>query len=413
MPCLVAGWVLAPLCCLVSWSSPGLSVPTFNRATAGYRTATACLATLGDLTGSSHNTPTLHETFHAPLAPGGLLTIQNFAGNVTVAGSSEDGQVHVTAHQRLWAWQSSELQANQARDRPVLEPDGSGLRLSVKGAGQDQTDLVVNLPRNAGLLVAAETGEVSVSELRGSVTIAEHQGNVALTALTGPIDIHIQDDDADITGHSLSGAVQVNGRAGDLSFSDITGSLQLHGDFFGTTRLERIQAPVHFQSSFTDLSCTAILGNLQIKGRSDLEANDLTGPVLLSTTDRSLQLQNVRGAVNISNRNGPVHLTLAGPLAPVSLTTTDAAIELQLPLGAAFHVFGETSNGHVTTNLGLPIETRGDRTTITGQVHSGGPQIKLQTTQANLTVRSGEAKADAGADGDQDQNHDQDHDQDN
>lgn len=326
------------------------------------------------------------HTLTAPLAKGALLTVQNFAGNITVTGASDDGQVHVTSHQRVWAWHSHDLREKQERSQPTLTADGAGLRLMASGDGRDRDDLTITVPHNAALLIAPEQGEVSVSEFRGPVTLVDHQGNVELTAITGPVTVTSQDDDADLTGHSLSGDIEVNGRAGDLSFSDITGSLRLHGDFFGTTRLERIQAPLHFQSSFTDLSCSALAGSLEIEGRTKLEADNLTGPVVISTTDRSLTLHSLHGGVVINNRNGPVDLSLADPLGPVSVTTTDASITVHVPPEAAFHLNGDTADGQITTDLRLPIQQHDRHTTVAGQVHSNGPAIELKTNGGDLKI---------------------------
>ncbi len=330
---------------------------------------------------------------NAPLNRGGLLTVQNYRGNITVTGSSQDGQVHVSAHQRLSAWQEHELQDRQKRDRPVLEGSGNGLQLKIGGDGRDQTDLVIEIPHEAELRIEPEKGEIAVSELHGGVTVGNHEGNIVLTALNGDVRLAVHDDNADISGHSLSGNLTLDGRSGDISFSDIIGPLTLRGDFFGTTHLEHITGPVHFQSSFTDFTCAGIPGDMDIEGRSELRAHTVTGPINLTTTDRDITLSEIRNGVAVTNRKGSVKLSFLDLTAPISVTTSDGTIEMQVPEKAAFHVSAQTADGQIENDLGLSAEKHEDRMTLTGQVRTGGPAVQLKTSEGDIKVRRSETSS--------------------
>ncbi len=329
----------------------------------------------------------------APLSRGGLLTVQNYRGNITVTGSSQDGRVHVSAHQRLWAWQERDLQSLQRRDRPVLDAEGTGLHLKVEGDGRDQTDLVIEMPHDAGVQIDPEKGEVAVSELRGAVAIADHAGNVVLTALNGDVHLTVHDDDAGISGHSLSGNLTLEGRSGDISLSDVSGPVALRGDFFGTTHLEHVSGPVHFQSSFTEFTCAGIPGDLDIEGRSELRAHTIDGPVTLTTTDRDITLSGIRNGVAVTNQKGSVTLSFLDLTAPVTVATTDGTIEMQVPEKAPFHVTAETADGQIDNDLGLQTQKHEDRMTLTGQVRSGGPAVQLKTSEGDIKLRKGDLSA--------------------
>ncbi len=321
-----------------------------------------------------------------PLAAGGLLSIHNYRGSIHVTGDSSDGQVHVSVHQRVVAWRSDDFGKHKRRNIPLLQRDGANLRLIVGGMGRDQADLTIQVPHASGLLVAPEKGDLSLSEIRGPVTVQEHTGNMTLAGLTGPIHLASNDDDATINGHSLSGEVTLDGRSGDLTFTDVTGPLTLHGDFFGTSHLEHIRGPVHFRSSFTDLACAGIPGDLNVEGRSDLQADNLDGPVVLSTTDRNLTLSGLRGGATITNRNGSVNLGLAGDMAGVNVSTTDGSIQVHVPLKTAFQIVAETTSGKINNDLGLTPVQHDDRSSLTGQVSHGGPQVSLHASDGDITI---------------------------
>ena len=326
------------------------------------------------------------DSLSAPLASGALLTIQNYRGAITVSGTSQDGQVHVSTHQQLVAWQNEDLRARKQQDQPRLESNGSGLLLRIEGEGRDQTDLTLEIPHQAALEIAAERGELSVSELRGPLTVNAHKGNIVLTGLTGNVQLKTDDDNATITGHSLSGNLNLEGRSGDVALSDVTGSVTLHGDFFGTTHLERIQGPVHFQSSFTELACAGIAGELDVEGRSELQGHNLEGPFTLTTTDRSLTLTGVHRGALVNNRNGSVKLSLADPLGSTRVTTSHGFIDLTIPDRAAFAISAETTGGQTMNDFGLASQQRENRSLMTDKIRSGGPNISLQTSNGNISV---------------------------
>lgn len=334
----------------------------------------------------------VQQELSAALPKGGVLSIENFRGNITVSGTSADGQVHVSSRQQLWAWQGSELQSKRERYKPVLVSSGTGLLLKAGGDSRDQTELTVEVPHESSINIAAEKGEITANEIRGSFTVEEHRGGVTLTALTGPVHLSLRDDGATVSAHSVSGDFTLDGRSGDLNLSDLAGAVRLQGDFFGTTHLERVTGPLHFQTSFTSLSCNGISGELEVEGRSELHGRDLTGPVVLSTTDRNIELSDVRGGASISDRNGSLTLTLADPLGAVDANTTDGSIDVSLDKAKAFTLRAETADGDITNELGLAVQKNDDRATLTGQSKPGGPVISLKTSNGdiNLRHRSGE-----------------------
>ncbi len=327
------------------------------------------------------------QELNASLSRGALLTIGNFHGKITVTGSSQDGQVHVSAHQRLSAWQAEDLRRRETRDKPTLTSSGTGLLLRAEGEGRDQTDLTVEVPHEAALSINPEQGDLEISELRGNVTVADHTGNVVLTALTGDVHLNVRDDDADVSGHSLSGNLTLEGRSGDVSFSDVTGPVTLRGDFFGTTHLERLQGPVHFQSSFTEFACAGVPGEISVEGRSEFKARNLIGPVTLTTTDRDIEMNDIHHGATITNRKGSVKLSFLDLVDPVSVMTTDGTIKLQVPAQAALRLTAETADGQIENSFGLKPVHQDDRVTLSGQVRVGGPSVRLQTDEGDIKIR--------------------------
>ena len=327
----------------------------------------------------------------APLGPSGELTIDDPRGDVTVTGSSEDGQVHVSIHQHLFTLEHDDLNSRHAREQPRFHGDRDHLTLTAASTGQDDADLTVQLPHNASLVVRSGHGDVSVEELHGTATIAAANGDVKLTALRGPVRVDTQDDDSTITAHSLGGGLVINGHSGDMTLSDIEGGLSLHGDFFGTTQMERIRGNVSFQSSFTRLDCAGIPGSLVVEGRSDLTGKHLQGPLTLATTDRNLILDGVRGAATITDRNGSVALTSAAPLQPVHVSNTNGTVDISLPAHQPFTLHARAQDAEIHNDYNLPTANAGSTALLDGKVLGGGPDVNIETSNDDIGVHTAAA----------------------
>ena len=332
------------------------------------------------------HTETTHE-LQAPLSATGTLTIEDAHGDIKVTGSSQDGQVHVSVTQRMYAWQQNEIEAHKRAEQVRLDGDRNALLLTAPLEGEDEADLTVELPHDAVLTVRNSNGDLTIAELRGAVELTSKAGDVQLTALSGPVHLHTQDDDATITAHGLANGLTLDGRSGDIHLSEIQGPVALHGDFFGTTHLEHIRGEVRFQSSFTNLACAGIPGELNIEGRSDLTAQRLDGPVTVTTTNRNLTLDGIRGSATINDRNGSVALTLADAIQPVQITNENGSVEVGVPAQHGFTLRARTQNGQIENEFGLTPETMGETSHVQAQVQGGGPMLTLQTTEGDITLR--------------------------
>ena len=331
------------------------------------------------------------DELQAPISSSGLLTIENPRGDVTVTGSSADGKVHVTTHQHVFAWQSSDSDDRRTAEKVRFSGDDKNLVLTAPSMEEDDADLTVELPHDAALTVHSSHGDVTLEELRGAVNVNASGGDIKLTALRGPVKLQTQDDDATVTAHSLAGGLTLDGRTGDIDLSDIDGAVTLRGDFFGTTHLERIRGAVHFQSSFTDFTCAGVPGDVNVEGRSDLDAQRLLGPVTVATTNRNLTLNDVRGSTSITDRNGSVRLTIAGNPQPIHIANENGSVEVSAPAGAGFSVQAHTQNGNIENDFGLSPQKSGDATRLSSQVGHGGPLLDLQTTEGDISLLKGNA----------------------
>ncbi len=326
------------------------------------------------------------DSLSQALPQGGMLVVHNPWGAVSVTGSSDDGQVHVSVHKQVYAWRDSDADQRAQRLQPAFSTQGNNLMLDVPAVNSGQADLTIEMPHGAGVSVSADHGDVHVSELRGDVTVAARKGDVELSGINGPVLTQVNNDDSSVTAKSVTGPFTLQGRAGDISLTNINGPVMLQGDFFGTTHAEQINGPLRFETSRTKFATARVDGELSIES-GDLQGNKLLGPVTLTTRNRTIELDDVSGPVTLSNRNGAVSVTNAAPVAPINIVNQHGSVDLGLPEHGGFVLDAQTRNGDLENDFGLEPQGEGDTHRLSGKVGVGGPQIRVETTDGDVTIR--------------------------
>jgi len=314
------------------------------------------------------------------------LVISNPHGDVTVTGSSSDDRVHVEVHTQTYAWKQWDAERKARELAPTFSNDGGVLKLNVNSVEGGEVDLTLTVPHAAPVTVQADHGDVNVSEIAAPVTISANHGDVDVSAIDNSVTLHMNDDDGSITLHSIHGAVSVEGHSGDIDISEVTGALTLQGDFFGSTDLEHIYGPIHFNTTRTQFSAARLDDEFNVD-KDSLDANELLGPVVLKTQDKNITLDRIQGSADVSNRNGSVELTNAAPLDAISIQNQHGSVDLGLPGNSGFVLNAQTRNGDMENDFGLTPGGNDDIHTLQGRIAGGGPTVTIATTDGDVTVR--------------------------
>ena len=321
-----------------------------------------------------------------PIPAGGLLVIRNPHGDVTVNGTSTDGQLHLSIHKQAYAWNEADVQSKMQQLQPVFQLDGNNLTLMVNGVAGGQADLTVTVPPTCGVTVNADHGDVAVNSLQKPVTLSANHGDVDVSDIKGDVQATINDDDASVSLKDMTGNISIQGHTGDIEITNVTGGVTLQGEFFGTTHMQGVKGVVHFDSSRTHFSAARLDDEFSVENDS-LTAGSLLGPVVLKTSDKNITLERVQGSVDVSNKNGEVNVTSVAPLGAVSVQNAHGSVDVGLPPGASFAVNAQTRNGDMENDFGLSQQDNDDNHTLHGSVGSGSAKITIATTDGDVTLR--------------------------
>ncbi|MBV8629422.1 MAG: DUF4097 family beta strand repeat protein [Silvibacterium sp.] len=319
------------------------------------------------------------------IANGGSVTIQNARGDVTVT-ASEDGQMHVRAHQVVHA---SDKDAPGIFDqvKPKVVTSGTGAVVTVAGRAGARVDLTVQIPEKTFATVNTNHGDVTIEGLKNNADVTSQHGDVKLNDITG--DVHARMDHGDFSAHDIGGHALIDGRADDVTLTDIKGQVVLDGEFMGDTHLEQVGSTVHFHTTRTDLDIQKLGGDLTMDS-SDLTANQLYGPVRIVTRSKNIDLTQVTGDTHIETSNGDVNVVAALPLGNMQITNHTGGLTLSLPEDTSFVVNASTTeDDELESDFPLQSSTSGDRRTLQGTVGHGGVRLDLSTSHGNLQLKQG------------------------
>lgn len=341
---------------------------------------------LDEFFGDKHESDqTLSQTFPA----GSTLAIDNPRGDVTVSGTSDDNQIHITAHKEVYTRSDSEADSKAQQISPQLSTSGNTVNVSVPALDGARADLTISVPASAATSVSANHGDVTINSLKAAANVTANHGDVELSAITGPVTTHINNGDSSFSAHSITGSVSLEGRGHDVTISDINGPASLSGDFFGTTHLERVRGAVKFHTSRTDFQLARLDGEVEISPNADLSADQAVGPLTLATRNRNITLEKISGDISVTNRNGSVDLTGAPPLGNINVENRNGSVNLTLPDRANFTVQADTTNGDADNDFNLSVQGGDDSNhkSINGTVGKGGPLVRITTTQGDIALK--------------------------
>lgn len=127
-----------------------------------------------------------------------------------------------------------------------------------------------------------------------------------------------------------------------------------------------------------------------VNGSLDIEG--VQGDVKASLVNGKVQANDLSGEVNLSAVNGAIEVNAARLTESkgVNLNAVNGSIVLIVPSGASAQVKASTVHGQINNDFGLTVE-EGQYVgrSLSGQIGSGGPRIRLNNVNGSITIKRG------------------------
>jgi DUF4097 and DUF4098 domain-containing protein YvlB len=321
------------------------------------------------------------------------LRVNDDHGAVRVSFAN-DNKITVTVRKRVGAESQSDADKYNTETKPTLTTTGGLLTLEARtqAAGDHavQSDLDISVPRKMQLHVISRRGDVSVTGRDEDVEINNQHGDVSVEDVAGNIKLTLEKSSAKV--EQITGDVHIIGRLNEVSVTDVKGGAQLEGEFGESVKLARIAKSVSFKSSRTDLEFSRIDGDLDLDS-DDLHADQITGPVHLTTRSKQIRLEDVSGDVRLQNENGGIDVSMRS-LGNVQIDSRNGDIHLSVPDKAGFRVDARTRDGEIQSDFPeLKIENGDREAKATGSVGNAASHIVLNNEHDGIEIRKASSRA--------------------
>ena len=336
--------------------------------------------------GQSYN---FNDHLEQDFPAGAALKVLDTRGAISVHASN-DNKITVAVRKKIGAENQNDADKYNTETRPVITVSGGlvTLNANAEAAGNHpvDVDLDVTIPRKAALTISSRRGDVSISGRDGNIDVSAQHGDTTIDDINGNVKVNQEKGSAKI--EQVSGDVRVEGRLNDVSVADVKGGLQLEGEFQESIKVERIAKTVTFKSSRTDMEFSRIDGSLELDS-DELRADQLAGPLHLTTRSKNIHLDRVSGDVRLQDDNGSVELGMS-KLGNVQIDNRNGDVQLRLPDKANFKLDARTRDGEIESDFeGLNVQNNDHEAHASGTVGNASAHIVINNEHDNIGIRKG------------------------
>ncbi len=315
------------------------------------------------------------------------LRVNNEHGAVRVS-DADDNKITVIVRKRVGAENQSDADKYNKQTSPAITLAGNVMILDARtqAAGDHpvQTDLDISIPRKMELHSTSRRGDVSVTGRDGEVEINNQHGDVSVEDVNGNARLNLEKSSAKI--EQITGDVHIDGRLNEVSVIDVKGAVQLDGEFGESVKLARISKNVIFKSSRTDLELSRLDGELDLDS-DDLHAEQITGPVHLTTRSKQIHLEDVSGDLRVQDANGGIEISMRS-LGNVQIDDRNGDIHLSVPDKAGFHLDARTRDGEIQSDFPeLKIDSNDHEAKAAGTIGNGASHIVINNEHDGIEIR--------------------------
>jgi hypothetical protein len=306
--------------------------------------------------------------------------------------ASDDNKITVIVRKRIGADNQGDGDKYNTESKPTITTIGGlvTLNANVEAAGDHpvETDLDISIPRKAAVTISSRRGDVNVSGRSGNVDIAAQHGDTSVDDVTA--NVKVSQEKGSVKVEQVTGDVQVGGRMSDVTVTDVKGSAQLEGEFQESVKLERIAKTITFKSSRTDMEFSRLGGSLDLNS-DELHADEVAGPVRLTTRSKNIRLEGVSGDVRLKDDNGTVELIMHS-LGNVQIDNRNGDVQLAVPEKSGFRLDARTRGGEIQSDFAeLKVSNDEREAKASGSVGNGSSHIVITNEHEGIEIRKASA----------------------
>ena len=345
----------------------------------------------GDFNGIFGQNYNFNDHLEQDFPAGATLKVLDTRGAISVH-ASDDNKITVVVRKRVGAENQNDADKYNTETKPTITTIGGLVTVDAKaeGAGDHsvETDLDISVPRKVPVTIISKRGDVNLVGREGTIDISAQHSDTSIEDVVG--NVKVSQEKGSVKIEQVTGDVHVQGRVNEVSVADIKGGVQLEGEFQESVKLARITKTVTFKSSRTDMEFSRIEGNLDLDS-DELHAEQITGPLRLTTRSKNIRLDDVSGDVRLQNDNGAIEVGMRS-LGNVQIDSRNGGIQLSVPDKAGFRLDARTRDGEIQSDFPeLKINNDDRESKASGSVGNASSHVVLNNEHDGIEIRKASA----------------------
>ena len=180
---------------------------------------------------------------------------------------------------------------------------------------------------------------------------------------------------------------------GSVRVHDMTAAARIHTSN-GPIRVENIKGGVDAETSNGAIELDSVTGKLNLHtSNGRIRAEELTGACEAETSNGGVTLRfkdAPDGIVHVTTSNGSVDVSMAqSPKSGVRAETSNGSITMELPGNTAARLNAQTSQSSISTDFDVTdsLNSNHEKHHLEGNIGAGGPPIDLSTHNGGIRLR--------------------------
>ena len=249
-----------------------------------------------------------------------------------------------------------------------------------------QTSLTVKVPKRSNLTVNNRNGSVELSDIAGDQKVDNGFGLTTLKRIAGSVEIKSRNDTVAI--EDITGPTTISNEFGNVEARRVAGKLEVNHRN-GSVEVEAIKGDTRITNQFGSIQATDVQGSFTVEAKmTSVEALRVENNVTVETQFQYVKLEDVKGAVWVENSHGNVEVRyVQPPRNNIRINSKFNDIRLILPASSAFSIDATTRFASISTDFeDLSHRDEHNRSSLTGRVGAGGPEIRIENQNGSIQV---------------------------
>lgn len=373
---------------------------------------------------------------------GGDLVMEKIRGDVAVTTWDKD-VVKIHEIRKMDVVTEAEAKAVLKETDVLYQQSGNTIRVGGEESYRSymSSTFEVTLPSAFNVEIGTSGGDISISDLKGTVELKTSGGDIDLVRIDG--EVQAKTSGGDVTVEKTTQEVNIHTSGGDVEITDVKKEVEARtsgGDILvknnqakvsahtsgGDIELENIGAEVDAHTSGGDIEVDGSKGKLEVAtSGGDIELKNIDDVVEARTSGGDIEATNVVNGISAKTSGGDIDLNTIQGFIEAKTSGGDIAAKMTLSdFSKDHHVDMKSSGGDLTlyipeklpANISAIITIKGSShrdydiysdfpltskketdekkrgrseevIRSEGKINGGGDLIQLETTNGNITIK--------------------------